>query len=221
MQKTKVIAIKQDYRAVQHLSFVLLLAVVVYLLLESNAHAGIVDSVPSFFSGGSSSGSSSSGSSSSGGTDTVSSTTTSTSGSGSSSSIPSSLLDSSGNLSLPTTTTGFMALADGLFSGLNSPMEEVLCTILLIILGDAGRGIATLAVMGMGIGAMMGKVSWGQAMTVAVWIGIMFGAPLILPLILFDPSGAISGVVSGASSGGLSGMLSGAVSGGGLGVACF
>ncbi len=68
-----------------------------------------------------------------------------------------------------------------------SPIEKVLCTVLLIIIGDVGRGIATLAVMSMGIGAMLGKVTWGQALTVAAGIAIMFGAPLLLPLLLFDP----------------------------------
>lgn len=88
----------------------------------------------------------------------------------------------------------FTTFAHALFGNL-SPMEEVLCTILLIILGDAGRGIATLAVMGVGIGALYGKATWGQAITVAVGIGIMFGAPIILPLILFDPVGIVGGLV--------------------------
>lgn len=181
MQKTKAIAIKKDFRAIQHYSFMLLLAVVAYVLLTCVAHAQDASSLLSGITG------------------------------------------ANGSVNLPTTTTGFMGVADFLFSGLNSPMEEVLCTILLIILGDAGRGIATLAVMGMGFGAMMGKVSWGQAMTVAVGIGIMFGAPFILPLILFDPTGAISGLVSGAtgSNGSIGGAISGAVAGGGLGVACM
>ena len=180
MQKTKAIAIKKDFRAIQHYSFMLLLAVVAYVLLTCVAHAQDASSLLSGITG------------------------------------------ANGSVTLPTATSGFMAVASGLFGSL-TPMEEVLCTILLIILGDAGRGIATLAVMGMGIGAMMGKVSWGQAMTVAVGIGIMFGAPIILPLILFDPTGAVSGAVAGAtgSSGSVSGAVSGAISGGGLGVACM
>ncbi len=79
----------------------------------------------------------------------------------------------------------FDQIAGFLFSGLE-PIERVLCTILLLILGDIGRGIATLAVMSVGIGAMLGKVTWGQAMTVAVGIAIMFGAPLILPLLFMQ-----------------------------------
>lgn len=93
-------------------------------------------------------------------------------------------------------TDTFMSGASMLFSGL-SPMEEVLCTILFIIIGDAGRGIATLAVMSLGIGAMMGKVSWGQAITIAVGIAIIFGAPVLLPMILFDPSGMATDALGG------------------------
>lgn len=80
----------------------------------------------------------------------------------------------------------FVKISDILFGNL-PPMEQVLCSILFLIVGDVGRGVSTLAVMSMGIGAMMGKVSWGQALTVASGIGIMFGAPIILPLLLFDP----------------------------------
>ena len=209
MQKTKAIAIKQDYRTVQHLSFVLLLAVVAYVLLTTGiAHAD--DPVWTITPGTTSPSSS--------GTDTSGSLLNGITGGGSSGASG----GSSSPITILTTTTGFMAVASGLFGSL-SPMEQVLCTILLIILGDAGRGIATLAVMGMGFGAMMGKVSWGQAMTVAVGVGIMFGAPIILPLILFDPSGAVSGLVSGAtgSGGSIGGAVSGAISGGGLGIACM
>jgi type IV secretion system protein VirB2 len=100
---------------------------------------------------------------------------------------------------VPNLTDLFMQGSHLLFGDL-SPMEEVLCTILLIIMGDAGRGIATLAVMAVGIGAMLGKVSWGQALTVAVGIGIMFGAPIILPLILLDPVKMVTDVASGGSA---------------------
>jgi|GEM_PF-3514865 len=88
-------------------------------------------------------------------------------------------------LAMPAYAGIFDSIGDAMFAGL-SPMEGVLCRILLIIIGDAGRGIATLAVMSMGIGAMLGKVSWGQALTVAVGIGVMFGSPFLLPLLMFD-----------------------------------
>lgn len=94
----------------------------------------------------------------------------------------------------------FIKISDFLFAGL-SPMEQVLCSILLLIVGDVGRGVATLAVMSLGIGAMMGKVSWGQALTVASGIGIMFGATLILPLLLFDPFSIASHVLQGDLNG--------------------
>lgn len=90
----------------------------------------------------------------------------------------------------------FAEISDFLFQGL-SPMEQVLCSILLLIVGDVGRGVATLAVMSLGIGAMMGKVSWGQALTVVSGIGIMFGSTLILPFLLFDPYAIVQNAVKG------------------------
>ena len=57
-----------------------------------------------------------------------------------------------------------------------APMATVLCTVLGIIEGDLGRGLATLAIVMLGTGACLGKVSWGLAITVAIGIGVMFNA---------------------------------------------
>lgn len=42
--------------------------------------------------------------------------------------------------------------------------------------GPVGKAIATLAIIVVGIGALMGKLSWGMALIVAVGIIIVFGA---------------------------------------------
>jgi type IV secretory pathway VirB2 component (pilin) len=39
-----------------------------------------------------------------------------------------------------------------------------------------GRGLATLAICIVGVGALLGKVSWGMAITVAIGISIVFNS---------------------------------------------
>jgi type IV secretory pathway VirB2 component (pilin) len=57
-----------------------------------------------------------------------------------------------------------------------SPMGYVLCGVVDMVYGNLGRGIATLAVMALGVGAMLGKVSWGLALTVSTGMALIFGA---------------------------------------------
>ena len=76
-----------------------------------------------------------------------------------------------------------LALASGAAaaSPYDSPMGFVLCSVARwIIYGNLGRGLATLAIVVVGAGAMLGKVSWGLAITVAVGISVVFGAPDIV-----------------------------------------
>ncbi len=65
-----------------------------------------------------------------------------------------------------------------------SPMGGVLCGIIEFIYGNFGRALATLAVISLGVGAMLGKVSWGLALTVAAGISVVFGAPFLTKWIL-------------------------------------
>jgi type IV secretory pathway VirB2 component (pilin) len=63
----------------------------------------------------------------------------------------------------------------------NSPMGGVICEIVgFFIYGNLGRGLATAAVLIVGVGATLGKVSWGLAITVACGISVIFYAPLIV-----------------------------------------
>ena len=48
------------------------------------------------------------------------------------------------------------------------------------ICGKLGQGIATLAIIVIGVGALMGKVSWGMAIIVGIGVGVIFGAPTIV-----------------------------------------
>lgn len=65
-----------------------------------------------------------------------------------------------------------------------SPMGNVICGVVGIIYGNLGRGLAILSVIVVGIGATLGKVSWGLAITTAIGIAVVFGAvPLTAYLI--------------------------------------
>ena len=58
----------------------------------------------------------------------------------------------------------------------NTPMGTVLCTVVDWFTGNTGKGLATIAVTVIGIGALLGKVSWGMAIIVGIGIAIVFGA---------------------------------------------
>ena len=57
-----------------------------------------------------------------------------------------------------------------------TPMGDVLCLVMDWMTGNLGKGMATIAVLIVGVGATMGKVSWGLAMTVGIGISVLFGA---------------------------------------------
>jgi type IV secretion system protein VirB2 len=68
-----------------------------------------------------------------------------------------------------------------------SPMGNVLCKIVQIAYGNFGRALATLAVISLGVGAMLGKVSWGLALTVATGISVVFSADAIVTALIGAP----------------------------------
>lgn len=67
-------------------------------------------------------------------------------------------------------------MPDLAFAGNNTPMGNVLCTVLGWFTGNTGKGLATIAVTVIGVGALLGKVSWGMAMIVGIGVAIVFGA---------------------------------------------
>ncbi|MDE3015517.1 MAG: TrbC/VirB2 family protein [Pseudomonadota bacterium] len=76
---------------------------------------------------------------------------------------------------------GILALAiymadTGAVYAQTTPMGSVLCFILAIIYGNLGRAVAVMGVITLGFGAVLGKISWGPAITVAVGISIVFGS---------------------------------------------
>ncbi|MDX2073890.1 MAG: TrbC/VirB2 family protein [Alphaproteobacteria bacterium] len=81
----------------------------------------------------------------------------------------------------------FMFIQNAYATG--TPMGDVLCEIVYMVYGNLGRGLATLAVVIIGVGATLGKTSWGLAMTVAIGISVIFNAGYIVELIMINAGG--------------------------------
>jgi len=83
-------------------------------------------------------------------------------------------------------------LPDLAYASSNTPMGNVLCTVKNWFTGNTGKGLATIAITVIGVGALLGKVSWGMAIIVGIGVAIVFGAASIVD--------AMGGGVSDASS---------------------
>lgn len=57
---------------------------------------------------------------------------------------------------------------------------SLLCSVADWFTGPVGSGIATLAILVIGVGALMGKVSWGMAIIVGIGVAVIFGADTIV-----------------------------------------
>jgi len=58
----------------------------------------------------------------------------------------------------------------------DTPLSVVFCNVVGWFTGTTGKGIATIAIIVIGVGALMGKVSWGMAIIVGIGIALIFGA---------------------------------------------
>ncbi len=63
------------------------------------------------------------------------------------------------------------------------PISAALCVVVSTITGGIGGAIATIAIIIIGIGALMGKVSWGMAIIVVLGVAIVFGAAALVTLL--------------------------------------
>jgi type IV secretion system protein VirB2 len=83
--------------------------------------------------------------------------------------------------------------ADALAAAGGAPdaLSDVLCNVVEWFTGPIGAGIATLAIIVIGVGALMGKVSWGMAIIVGLGVGVIFGAKEIVDA-LSDGAGTAS-----------------------------
>ncbi len=61
-------------------------------------------------------------------------------------------------------------------SGSGDAIGSVLCVIVGALQGTIGKAVATIAVVVLGIGLFLGKLSWPLAVATAIGIGMIFGA---------------------------------------------
>jgi type IV secretion system protein VirB2 len=59
-------------------------------------------------------------------------------------------------------------------------IDNTMCEVVNLLTGRAGKAIATIGVVFLGIGLFMGKMSWSVALAVALGIGAIFGAGTIV-----------------------------------------
>ncbi|GDX36146.1 hypothetical protein LBMAG18_06570 [Alphaproteobacteria bacterium] len=65
----------------------------------------------------------------------------------------------------------------------SNTLTDVMCNVLRVATGNAGKAFAAFAIISVGIGFFTGKVSWGLMVGVAAGIAAMFGAPQIVSAI--------------------------------------
>lgn len=63
------------------------------------------------------------------------------------------------------------------------PLSLTICTVVKWFTGSLGKTIATLGIVVLGIGALMGKISWGMALTVAIGTSIMFSGAKVVSML--------------------------------------
>ena len=78
--------------------------------------------------------------------------------------------------------------------GTTDPLVGTLCNVVKLLQGGLGKAVATIAIIALGLGLFAGKLSWPVALTVALGIGIIFGATQIVTWI---SSGTTGGTTCG------------------------
>ncbi len=61
-----------------------------------------------------------------------------------------------------------------------NPIQDVMCNVVIFMTSTTGKAIATIAIIVVGLGALMGKISWGMALIVALGVALVFGAGKIV-----------------------------------------
>lgn len=69
---------------------------------------------------------------------------------------------------------------------------NTLCNVVEALQGRVGKGIATIAVVFLGIGLFLGKLSWGLAVAIGLGIGGIFGSSKIVEWMAGDNAGSAS-----------------------------
>lgn len=85
-----------------------------------------------------------------------------------------------------------MLMVNNAYADPGTEAGTAICKIAEAAQGNMGKGIATLGIIMLGIGAMLGKVSWSMALLVAVGIVIVFNAASIMTSIGYATNCGVS-----------------------------
>lgn len=96
--------------------------------------------------------------------------------------------------------TVFISIPTAAEAAGTDPLSRTLCLVVGWFTGRMGQAIATLGILVLGIGAMMGKVSWQMALTVAFGVSVMFSGARVVELLTDRNAGFCTGA-GGFSSG--------------------
>ncbi|MBX8803236.1 TrbC/VirB2 family protein [Ochrobactrum sp. MR28] len=83
----------------------------------------------------------------------------------------------------PAAISAMLLLTENAYAQSNAfaPLSKAIQMIIDFITGPFGTSVAIIAVMGLGFLALAGRLSWIMAGGVILGIGIVFGAPQIVP----------------------------------------
>ena len=85
---------------------------------------------------------------------------------------------------------GTSMIPDAAYATPPNAIEQALCNVVVLMTSTTGKAIATIAVIVVGLGALMGKISWGMALIVALGIALVFGAASIVDAVGGGTTGA-------------------------------
>ena len=86
-----------------------------------------------------------------------------------------------------------LAMPDVTLAADGDTIGDTLCAVVGWFTGKVGQGIATLAIIVVGVGALMGKISWGMAIIVGIGVAVIFGAATIVEELGADGAAGCSG----------------------------
>ena len=71
-------------------------------------------------------------------------------------------------------------------------ITTVICHVINMAQGDIGKTIGILVIISLAIGLFLGKITWGVAISVAVGMGVLFGAGNLVGFLANTDTGTIN-----------------------------
>jgi type IV secretory pathway VirB2 component (pilin) len=97
------------------------------------------------------------------------------------------LILSSSQIANAQSITSISASAD------DNSLTRVLCNVMRIVTGNAGKTFAAFAIISAGIGFFTGKLQWGLLIALTLGIAAIFGAPKIVAAITGEEAAQCTG----------------------------